>query len=48
MPKWKYVFSVDTRRTEQIVSAATRIDARKIIVAQYRGCKITWCSCVSI
>ena len=48
MPKWKCVFSVDTRRTEQIVSAPTRIDARMIIEAQYRGCKITWWSCVSI
>ena len=48
MPKWKCVFSVDTRRTEQIVLAPTRIDARKINEAQYRGCKITWWSCVSI
>ena len=48
MPKWKCVFSVDTRRTEQIVSATTRIDARKIIESQYRGCKITWWSCSPI
>lgn len=48
MLKWKYVFSVDARRTEQIVSAATRINVRKIIEAQYRGCKITWWSYVSV
>ena len=33
-------FSVDGRRTEQIVKARSVTDAKRLIEAQYAGCKI--------
>ena len=35
-------FSIDGKRTEQIVSANGMLEAKKIIEAQYKGCRITW------
>lgn len=44
MAQWKVSFSVNNRRSEQIVSANTSIDAKKLIEAQYGGQKITFWS----
>ena len=46
MIQFKCVFSVDGRRTEEIVSVT--MEAKAIIESKYRGCKITWCSCSRI
>ena len=40
MSRYKCVFYVNGRRTEQIVAANNSIDARKLIEAQYSGCKV--------
>ena len=40
MNKYKFVFTVNGRRTEQIVAASCQLDARKLIEAQYPNCKI--------
>ena len=45
MSQWKCIFSVNGKRTETVVAAYTSIDAKKIVEAQYSGCKITWWSC---
>lgn len=44
MQQWKISFSVNGHRSEQIVSANTSIDAKKIIEAQFSGQKITFWS----
>lgn len=41
MNQWKVDFSVDGRRSQQIVSCFSSIDARKLIESQYSGSKIT-------
>ena len=48
MSKFKCVFSVNGRRTEQIVAAGTSYDARKLIEAQYPNCKISFVSITKI
>jgi hypothetical protein len=48
MIQFKCVFSVDGRRTEEIVSAKMTMEAKAIIESKYRGCKITWWSCSRI
>lgn len=48
MGKYKCVFSVNGRRTEEIISASTSIDAKKIIESKYGNCKITWWSCTKV
>ncbi|MEG0409218.1 MAG: hypothetical protein RR623_10130 [Bacilli bacterium] len=40
MAKWEVNFSINGKRTNQIVSAFSSIDARKIIEAQFSGSKI--------
>lgn len=42
MYQYKCVFSVNGRRTEEIVSAQNTIDAKKLIESRYFGSKITW------
>jgi hypothetical protein len=44
MQQWKISFSVNGHRSEQIVSANSSFDAKKIIEAQYSGQKITFWS----
>lgn len=39
--KYKCTFYVNGVRTEQVVSAVSQIDARKIIEAQYSNCRIS-------
>ena len=48
MNKYKCVFTVDGRRTEQIITANTSFDAKKLIEAQYQNCRILWTSCIRI
>ena len=48
MPQFKCDFSVNGKRTQQIVSANSSFDAKKLIEAQYSNCKITWWSCTRI
>lgn len=45
MDKYRCEFSVNGIRTEQIVSAYSTIDARKLIEYQYSSCNITWWGC---
>ncbi len=40
MTNWEVNFSVNGKRTSQIVSAFSSIDARKIIETQFAGNKI--------
>ena len=42
MHQYKITFSVDGRRTEQIVSANSTYDAKRLIEAQYPNCKINF------
>ena len=42
MDRYECDFSVNGRRTKQVVSARNSIDARKLIEAQYPTSKITW------
>lgn len=46
--KYRLVFSVDGKRTEQEVSAFMMADAKKLIEAQYSGHKVTFFSCVEV
>lgn len=48
MYQYKCVFSVNGRRTEEIVSAQNTIDAKKLIESRYFGSKITWWNCVKV
>ena len=36
------------RKTEEIVSAQSSLDAKKLIESRYAGNKITWWSCVRL
>lgn len=40
MSKYLVIFTVDGRRTEEVVSASNSLDARRIIEARYKGSKI--------
>ena len=42
LQQWRVSFSVNGRRTEQIVSANSSIDVKKIIQAQFVGQKLTF------
>ena len=44
MVAWEVKFTVNGKMTVQVVNANSSIDARKLIEAQYRGCKITFYS----
>lgn len=48
MFNYKCVFSVNTRKTEEIVYANSSVDAKKLIEARYAGNKITWWSCTKV
>lgn len=48
MRQYKCVFLVDNRRTEQIVTADSQFNARKLIEAQYTNSKITWLSATPV
>ena len=48
MQQWKCSFSVDGRRTEMIVAANSQYAAKKLVEAQYAGCKITWWGCTRL
>lgn len=45
MNQYKVVFTVNGRRTEQVVSANDSMSAKKLIEAQYSNCKITFYDC---
>lgn len=45
MQKYLVEFSVDGRRTEQIVPARSSIDAKKLIEAQYPNSKVVFWGC---
>ena len=45
MPKYLVEFSVDGRRTEQIVPAKSSMDAKKFIEAQYPNSKVVFGGC---
>ena len=40
MYQYKVTFSVDGHRTEQVVTARTSVDARRLIEAQYPNSKV--------
>ena len=48
MYQWKCDFSVDGRRTVQIVSARGFTDAKKLIEAQYPHSRIMWYSVTQV
>ncbi len=45
LKQWLVSFSVDGRRSQQVVSAYTSFDAKKLIQAQFVGRKITFWGC---
>ena len=48
MDRYSVKFSIDGRRTEEIVSANSSSDARKFVEARYNGSKITIWSVIKI
>lgn len=45
MKQWIVDFSVNNRRSKQIVSANTSFDAKKLIESQYSGQKVVFFGC---
>ena len=48
MRQWRCVYSVNGTKTEEIVSAFTSFDAKKLVEARYPGSKIIWWRCEQI
>ncbi len=48
MQQYECLSNVEGRRTKEIVSAPCQSDAKKIIEARYKGCKISWVSCTML
>lgn len=48
MYSFRCVFSVNGVRTEQIISARTAFDARKLVEASFPGARIVWWSCAPV
>ena len=44
MKKWKVTFTIDGKRSEQVISAYTLDDAHDMIKKQYSGCHISFIS----
>lgn len=42
MPQWKVVFTVNGRRSEEVISANTSYDARELVEAQYAGQRVVF------
>lgn len=45
MNQYKVVFTVNGKRTEQVVSAFDMAAAKKLIEAQYSNCKVSFFDC---
>ncbi len=45
MSQYKCVFYVNSTKSEQVVSARSSVDAKRLIEAQYAGAKVRWISC---
>lgn len=48
MFQWKCTFNVNGCRTEQIVSAYSYTDAKKLIEAQYGGANVQWINALRV